>query len=79
MGLLKTGKPHRKSPKTAKPQEVSFKTKSEIKALTDKTLSDSLQNLFSRLNLFYFPKFFSDYFLVRAEIVVIKEFAYYFC
>ena len=37
-GLLETEKPRKKSPKTAKPQEISSKTENRIKLLTHKAL-----------------------------------------
>ena len=37
-GLLETKKPRKKSPKTAKPQEISSKTENRIKLLTHKAL-----------------------------------------
>ena len=51
-GLLVTEKTRKKSPKTAKPQEIACKT--EIKTLTNKLW----YLIFIRLNLFHFPKFF---------------------
>jgi len=71
-GILETEKPCKKSPKTAKPQEISSKTK--IKALTNK-LWWSSESLFLLFN-FYMSKLvllsevLSAYYLVSAEHIV---------
>ena len=70
-GLLETEKPHKKSPKTAKPQEISSKTENRIKLLTHKVLvafriSLSVINFYT-YKLILLSEFLSGYFLVSAE------------
>ena len=71
-GLLETEKSHKKSLKTAKPQEIS--SKSRIKLLTHKALvvfriSLSVLN-FNTYKLILISEVFSGYFLVSAEHIL---------
>ena len=70
-GLLETEKPRKKSPKTAKPEEISSKTENRIKLLAHKALvgfriSLSVINFYT-YKLILLSEFLSGYFLVSAE------------
>ena len=70
-GLLETEKPRKKSPKTAKPQEISSKTENQITLLTHKALAGFRISLsvinFYTYKLILLSEVLSGYFLVSAE------------
>ena len=73
-GLLETEKPGKNSPKTAKPQEISSKTKNRINLLTHKALvvfkiSLSVIN-FYMYKLILLSEVLSGYSLVSAKHIV---------